>query len=110
MNWHAVHCVLRIVKYCSDIFDHSVRILSITAVLGSHDIVLRIWLGLQGGCRISTGREDFAGGSGALPTLRKGLEIKLSYSKAESAMLRGDYMAPVVEIVICGVPTVLEVR
>jgi len=37
---HAVHCVLRIVESCSEVFDHSVRMLSITAVLGSHDFRL----------------------------------------------------------------------
>jgi len=40
----------------------------------------------------------------------EGLEIELSHFEAEDAMLKGDYLWQVVEIVIGGVPTVLEVR
>jgi len=39
---HAVRCVLRIVESCFEVFDPSVRILSIRAVLGSHEFGLRI--------------------------------------------------------------------
>jgi len=39
---HAVRCISRIVEQCSDVFDHSSRMLSITAVLGSHEFGLRI--------------------------------------------------------------------
>jgi len=84
--------------------------LSITAVLRSHEFGLRRWLGAQGGSHISTRREDFAGGSAVLPTLSEGLEIELSDFEAEDAMQKGDYFWQVVEIVIAGVPTVLEVR
>jgi len=42
--------------------------------------------------------------------LREGLEIELSDCEAENAMLKGDYLGQVGEIVIGGVPTVLEVR
>ena len=45
-----------------------------------------------------------------LLTLSQGLEIELSDFKAENATLKGDYLRQVVEIVIGGVPTVLEVR
>jgi hypothetical protein len=38
------------------------------------------------------------------------LEIELSDFAAEDATLKGDYLWQVVEIVIGGVPTVLEVR
>jgi hypothetical protein len=38
------------------------------------------------------------------------LEIELSDFEAENAMLKGDYLWQVSEIVIGGVPTVLEVR
>jgi hypothetical protein len=38
------------------------------------------------------------------------LEIELSDFEAENAMLKGDNLWQVVEIVIGGVPTVLEVR
>jgi len=65
---------------------------------------------LRGGSQISTGREDFAGGSAVLPMLSEGLEIELSDFEAENVTLRGDYLWQVVEIVIGGVPTVLEVR
>jgi len=70
---HAVRCILRIVKQCSDVFDPCVRMLSIMAVLGSHEFVLRISLGAQGGSQISTGREHFAGGSAVISTLCEGL-------------------------------------
>jgi hypothetical protein len=42
--------------------------------------------------------------------LSEGLEIELSGFEAEDATLEGDYLWQVVEIVIGGVPTVLEVR
>jgi hypothetical protein len=61
------------------------------------------------GVQISTGREDFAVGSAVLRTLSEGLEIELSDFDAENATLKGDYLWQVVEIVIGGVPTVLEV-
>jgi hypothetical protein len=78
--------------------------------LGNHEFGLRISLGAQGGSQISTGREDLAGSRAVLPTLSKGLEIELSDIEAENATLKGDYLPQVVEIVIEGVPTVLEVR
>jgi len=83
--------------------------LSITAVLRSHEFGICIRLGAQGGSQISTGREDFAGGRAVLSTLSKGLEFELSDFEAENATLKGDYLRQVVEIVIGGVPTVLEV-
>jgi hypothetical protein len=67
---HAVCCVLRIVEWCPEVFNQSIWMLSITAVLGSHEFGLRRLLGAQWGCQISTGREDFAGGSAVLPMLR----------------------------------------
>ena len=45
-----------------------------------------------------------------LPTLSEVLEIELSDFEAENATLKGDYLWQVVEIVIGGIPTVLEVR
>jgi hypothetical protein len=44
-----------------------------------------------------------------LPTLSEELEIELSDIEARDAMLKRDYVWQVVEIVIGGVPTVLEV-
>ena len=67
-------------------------------------------MGAQGGCQISTGREDFAGGSAVLRTLSDGLEIELSDFEVENVTLKGDYLWQVVEIVIGGIPTILEVR
>jgi len=84
--------------------------LSITAVLGSHEFGLRIRLGAQGGSQISAGREDFGGGSAVLSTVSEGWEIELSDCEAENAMLKVVYLRQVVEIVIGGVPTVLEIR
>jgi len=84
--------------------------LSLTAVLGSQEFGLRICLGGQGGCQISTGWDNLPCGSAVLPTLSEGLGIELSDFKAEDEMLKGDYLWQVVEIVIGGVPTFLEVR
>jgi len=106
---HAVRCVLRLVEYYSEVFDYSVRMLSISAVLGSHEFGLRILLGAQGGSQISAGREDFAGGSAVLSTMSEGMEIELSDFDAENATLKVDYLRQVVEIVIGGIPTVLEI-
>jgi hypothetical protein len=54
------------------------RMLPIMAVVASIEFGLRISLGVQGGCHISTGRKDFAGSSTGVQTLREGLEIELS--------------------------------
>jgi len=43
-------------------------------------------------------------------TLSEGLEIELSDFEAENVMLKGDYSQQVVEIVIGGIPTVLEIH
>ena len=62
------------------------------------------------GSQISDRREDFAGGSAVLSTLSEGLDIELSDFEAENATLKGDYLRQVVEIVIGGIPTVLEIH
>jgi len=79
------------------------------AVLGSHEFSFHIWLKAQGSIQISTGRGDFAGGSAVLPTMSECLEIGLSDFEAENTTLKGNYLWQVVEIVIGGVPTILEV-
>ena len=84
--------------------------LSITVVLVSHELRLLLYLGAHGGSQISTGREEFAVSSAVFPMLSEGLEIELSDFEVENAMLKGDYLWQVVEIVKGGVPTVLEVR
>jgi hypothetical protein len=66
--------------------------------------------GLMGGSQISTGREDFVCSSDVLPTLSEGWEIELSDFEAQHATLKGDYLWQVVDIVIGGVPTIIEVR
>jgi hypothetical protein len=38
----AVCCILRIVEECSEVFNHSIRMLSIPADLASHEFRLRI--------------------------------------------------------------------
>jgi hypothetical protein len=58
----------------------------------------------------STGEEDIADSISVLPTLSNGLEIELSDLQAANAMLRGHYLWQVAEIVIGGVPTILEIR
>jgi hypothetical protein len=107
---HAVRCVLRIVEDCSEVFDYSVKMLSIMAVMGSHEFGLRISLGAQGGSQYSTIREDSAGGSAVLSTLSEGLDIELTDFEADNVTLKGDYLGQVVETVIGGVPTVLEIH
>jgi len=67
-------------------------------------------IGAQGGSGIRTAREDCAGGSAVLRTLSEDLESELSDFEAQNAMLKGDYFRQVVEIVIGGVPTILEIR
>jgi hypothetical protein len=67
-------------------------------------------MGAQRSSHISTGREDFAGGRAIVLTLSKGLEIELSDFEAENATLKGDSLRQAVEIVIGGIPKVLEVR
>ena len=84
--------------------------LSIRVVLGSHEFRLRIRLGAQGRCQICSAREDFADGGAVLPTVCEGLEIELSHFEAEDATLKGDYLWQVVQIVMGGVPTILEVH
>jgi hypothetical protein len=54
--------------------------------------------------------ENFAGSGPILPILNKGLLIELSNFEAENVMLNGHYLWQVVEIVIGGVPTILEIR
>jgi hypothetical protein len=58
--------------------------------------------------QISTGMEDNPGGSTGLSKLSQGLEGQLHDVKAEDVTLKGDYWYQVVEIVIGGVPIVLE--
>jgi len=104
-----VHRVLCIVKYCSEALDHSVRTLSITVVLGPDGFGVHKLVGALGGSQISTGREDSAGGSAVPSMLSEGLVSELSDFEAEDVTLKGDYLEQVVEFVIAGVPTVLEV-
>jgi len=66
--------------------------LSITAVLGSHEFGLHIGQGAEGGSQDSPRREDFAVSSAVLLMLRVGLEIELSDFEAEDMMLKTDYM------------------
>jgi len=106
---YMVRCILHIVEQFSEVFEHSIRMLSITAVLGSHEFGPCIWLGAHGGSQISTRSEDFVGGSAVLPMLSKGLKIELSDFKSENVTLKGNFLWQLVEIVIGGVPTVLEV-
>jgi len=109
VNCYSVCRVLHIVEKCCAVCDHCIRILTITAILGSHEFGLCIWLCAQGATLISTGREDLAAGSAGLSMLSEGFPIELSHFEAENAILKGDYLRLVVEIVIGCVPTVLEI-
>jgi len=83
---------LRVVKSSWEDVDHCVRILSIPAVLWSHQFGRRIRLGAHGGTKLSTGQEDIGDDSADLPTLSSGLEIEHSDFKVENATLKGDYL------------------
>jgi len=63
----------------------------------------------RGGSQISTEREDVAHGSAGIPKLSECLEIALSDFEGENAMVKGDHLRQVVEIVIGGVPVDVEV-
>jgi hypothetical protein len=65
---------------------------------------------LMAAARIRTGRQDIDGCSVVLLTLSESLEIELSDFETENATLKDDYLWQVVEIVIGGVLTVLDVR
>jgi hypothetical protein len=66
--------------------------------------------GAQGGNQITTGREDFEGRNTVHLIRSEGLEIKHSDFDAEDGTLKGDNLWKVVEIIIGGVPTVIEDR
>jgi hypothetical protein len=83
--------------------------LLITTVLGSYEFRLCLCLGAQGGSQISGRREDSAGGSAVLSMLSEDFENELSNSEAENMMMKGDYVRHVIEAVIGGVPTILEI-
>jgi len=59
---------------------------------------------------MSNGSENFAGGSTVHLTLNEGLEIELSDFKAEDGTLKGADLWQIVEFVIGGVPTILQVH
>ena len=65
---------------------------------------------LRGGARSAPRGKTFAGGSAGPPTLSEVFEIELSNFTAENVTQKGDDLWQVVDIVIGGVPTVLEVR
>jgi len=65
---------------------------------------------LRGGRQISARWKDFACSSTVLSGVSKDLEIELPESKEENVTLKGDYVLQVVEIVIGGIPTILEFR
>jgi len=107
---HTTCCFLPIFNTCCEMCYHNVRILSIRVLLGCHEFGLRIVLGAQGRCQISTRWEDLACFSAFLLTLRVGLEIEPLDFKAENSMMTGDFLCQVVEIVIRGIPTVLDIN
>jgi len=84
--------------------------LSITYVVGSHEFGLRIWLRALVGTQTHTGREDFEGSRAGLPMLSEGLEVEICYFEADNVTLKGDYLWQVVQTVIGGIPTIIEVR
>jgi len=66
--------------------------LSITAVLGTHEFWLRIWLGAQGGNQFSTGHQNNSDDSAVLPARSEGLGFDLSDFEAQNATLKGEYL------------------
>jgi len=82
---------------------------SVAVVLVSNEFGLCILLGAEGRWQISTGSEDFAGGSAVLPKLSEGSRMELSDLDPVHVTLKGDYLWQVVERVIGGLPFVLQV-
>ena len=80
------------------------------AVLGSHEFELRIGLLAQGGSQIIAGREDLTTGSAVLSKMSGGFKIELSEFEVENARLKCDCLRKIVEIVIGGVQTVVEIQ
>jgi hypothetical protein len=50
---HVMHSVIHSVKYCSKFFNHFIPMMSITADLGWHEVVIHIVWEAQGGSPIS---------------------------------------------------------
>lgn len=67
-------------------------------------------IGSSGGSKISTGRKHITDWSAGLLMLSEGLEIELSNLNANNAMLKGNHLRQEVEIVIRGLPNILEVH
>jgi len=64
----------------------------------------------QGRGEISTSMEDFTGGSTVIRTVSEDLQIQLFHFEPENVTLNDDYLWQVVEIVIGGVQTGIEVH
>jgi hypothetical protein len=64
--------------------------------------------GTSEGTPISARREDFPAARAVRSTMSEGLEIVLSDFEVENAMLNGDYLGQVFQIMIGGISTVLE--
>jgi hypothetical protein len=67
-------------------------------------------IGRSGGRKISNDREDIAGRSTVLLMLSDGLEIEHSNLNADNVTLKGDPLKQEVQIVIGGIPNILEVH
>jgi hypothetical protein len=67
-------------------------------------------VGVLGRSMIRTRRENFHGGSAGLLMLSEGLEIEPTHYEAENKMLIGNYLQQLVENVIAGISTILEVN
>jgi hypothetical protein len=65
---------------------------------------------LRENSQISAKKRDCADRSAVLSTLSNGLDIELSDFEAENAMLKGDSLWQVDEIMIRGIATILEIR
>jgi len=107
--FHVVRCVLHFVEWYFDVFDYSIWMPAMTADVGSQEFGLPICLGTQGGSQISTGKEDITTSNVVFVMLSEGFGIELSDFEAENATLKGYHLQQVVEIVIGGSPTVLEI-
>jgi hypothetical protein len=65
---------------------------------------------VQWGSQLSTGRDNVPAGRAFLLVLGQGLLFKRSDFEAENATLKGNYLRQVVENVVGGIQTVLEVH
>jgi hypothetical protein len=83
---------VHIIEQCSEIVDPSVMVVSITAVLRSHELDLSFYVGAQGGSQFGTRWEVLAAGNAVCPTLYQGVESALTDLEVQVVTLKANYL------------------